>query len=141
VGKVLKVTKKNNWLQGVYKSDKSRKLNNFRSSWELKLFQFLDESKAVKNWESECLKIPYILDHKKKYYLPDMLVNGNLLLEVKPANQIMWPMNVAKFEAAIAFCKMKGWKFCIITKEQMSPVYLTEQIILASKKEEKTLQT
>ena len=128
IGQILKVRKKNNWLQGLYKSPKSRKLNNFKSSWELSFYRFLDNCKFVKNWESECVKIPYILEGKKKNYLPDVLINGKLLVEVKPKSQVNWTMNQKKFESARNFCAVRKWRFLIITKELMNPIYLTEQI-------------
>jgi hypothetical protein len=55
-------------------------------------------------------------------------VDNHLLVEIKPKEQIGWPMNVAKFRAAAKFCKLKGWNFRVIVKEQINPLYLTEQI-------------
>lgn len=127
-GQILKLVKKNKWLQGIYKSPKSLKLNSFKSSWELGLYQWLDSSPLVKRWESECVKIPYIINGRKKYYLPDVLINNSLLLEIKPKNQIAWKMNQLKFKSAVSFCKLKGWRFQVITKELLNPIFLTEQI-------------
>jgi len=128
-GKVLRIRKRYNWIQGVYRSPKSMKLHNFKSSWELNLYKFLDGCKYVKAWESECVKIPYKYRGRVKRYLPDVLINNRLLLEVKPKNQIGWPINVAKFRSAKEFCKVKGWSFKVVTKELLNPIYLTEQII------------
>ena len=58
-----------------------------------------------------------------------LLANGNLLVEVKPLNQIGYPINKAKFEAAVKFCKTKGWRFVIWNKALISnKIYLMEQI-------------
>jgi hypothetical protein len=116
-GRILKVVKKNNWIQGIYKSPQSPRLQKFRSSWELNLFQFLDECNNVNSWESEIVAIPYKYGNKWRRYYPDLLINHKLLIEVKPAGQIATPMNVAKFKAAQLFCKSKGWTFMIVTKE------------------------
>lgn len=127
-GRILRAWKKNKWIQGIYQSPKSKKLNNFKSSWELRLYEFLDATPLVRSWETECVRIPYILRGKRKWYLPDILINGRLLIEVKPMNQIKWGINQAKFSSAKQFCKMKGWVFQVITKELMNPIYLSEQI-------------
>lgn len=127
-GKVLKKWRKGKWYQGIYQSPKSRKLNNFKSSWELKLYQFLDYSPLVETWDSECVQIPYYLKGRYKLYYPDVLINKTLLLEVKPKHQISTAMNQAKFKYAKRYCDQRGWTFQIITKELMTPVYLTEQV-------------
>ena len=129
-GEILRLTKKNNWLQGVYRSPKAQKLNSFKSSWELHFYEFLDECTHVYKWESEIVKIPYYFKLKWRNYLPDVLINGNYLIEIKPANQIAYPMNQAKFKAAKEYCLKKGWTFNIITKEHLAnKIYLTEQIL------------
>jgi len=129
MGKLLKITKKHNWIQGVYESPKSLKLHNFKSSWELTLYRFLDSSPLVEKWESECVKIPYFFNRKRRNYIPDVLINDQLLLEVKPMNQIRTQMNLAKFEAASNFCMMKRWTFRVITKERLTATHLSEEII------------
>jgi len=133
-GKVLQVTQKNNWLQGVYRSPKASKLCKFKSSWELKVYQWLDNCPLVKRWEAECIVIPYVLFGKSKRYYPDLLINGNLLIEIKPKNQLKTRMNLKKFEAAERFCVIRGWIFKVITKEMMTDSYLTEQVLNAVKK-------
>lgn len=128
-GTIVKSWKKNNWLQGYYKSPKSNKLARFLSSWELNLFIFLDECNFVTSWNSEAVKIPYKFKGVWKRYLPDVLINNNLLVEVKPLNQIKYAMNVAKFESAISFCRAKGWRFQIWDKNMISnKMYLMEQV-------------
>jgi hypothetical protein len=134
-GTILKTWKKNKWLQGIYKSPKSQRLARFLSSWELELFVFLDECNLVRNWESEAIKIPYRYRGTWKRYLPDVLINNNLLVEIKPITQIGYSMNKAKFEAAISFCKNKGWRFQIWDKNLISnKIYLMEQVKKVEKK-------
>ena len=67
-------------------------INNieYRSSWELYVFNWLDRSKDVVAWNSEEIVIPYwdsTLRKKRKYYLDVycMLSNGNEFFgEIKP---------------------------------------------------------
>ena len=48
----------------------------YRSSWELRLFVYLDSTPAVLQWASEEFSIPYLspLDGKVHQYFPDALV-------------------------------------------------------------------
>jgi hypothetical protein len=127
---ILKTWKKNNWTQGLYKSYKSSRVQRFQSSWELQLFQILDESSIVSSWDSEVVAIPYYYRGKWRRYLPDILINKRLLIEIKPTHQIKYPMNQAKFKAAVEYCKKKGWKFLILNKNLIEKrAYLQEEII------------
>lgn len=120
----------------------------FRSSWELEFNKFLDNNPNVIRWASEELAIPYIkpTDGRVHRYFVDYFVefkdkNGSIqreIIEVKPSNQTRAPkktkgkkaqtyidermtyeVNKAKWLAADAFAKEKGWKFRIITEKEM----------------------
>lgn len=115
----------------------------FRSSWELYANQFFDNNPKVLRWASEEIKIPYIkpTDGKVHYYYPDYWVeyemkNGDVVqevIEVKPQDQVnrrkkkrqsrydqlMYAINISKWEAATLFCKKNGMKFRILTEEQL----------------------
>ena len=134
IGKIVQLKKKNNWIQGIYRSPKASKPCKFKSSWELFVYKWLDASPLVIKWESECVAIPYVLRGEGKRYYPDILINGNLLIEIKPANQQNSEMNLKKFEAARGFCERRGWVFQVITKKEMTDTFLTEQVINAGKK-------
>ncbi len=82
-----------------YKGDSSNII--YRSSWELKLFNYLDQHPSVQKWSSEEFFIPYIspIDGKWHRYFPDVYVeqintNGKkqtVLIEVKPDAQTRPP--------------------------------------------------
>lgn len=76
----------------------------FRSSWELRAFEFLDNNKNVIGWVSEEIQIPYNkpiissnggMTYKPAIYYPDLYVeyidkSGNLIkevIEIKPKKQ------------------------------------------------------
>ena len=111
----------------------------YRSSWEFAFMKFCDESPSVSKWASEAIRIPYRnpLTGKHTVYVPDFLIqysdkNGRPhveLIEVKPDNQTMkenvgrdewrqaqYIQNVAKWEAARAWCKQKKIFFRVITE-------------------------
>ena len=126
-----------------YKGD----VNNIRymSSWELKLQEFLDNNPNVLEWSSETIRIPYIkpTDGRVHHYLPDFYVkvkvkDGNIreeIIEVKPFKetreskarkpstllyeQVTYQVNLAKWAAAEAWCKQRGFHFRILTERSL----------------------
>lgn len=110
-----------------------------RSSWEFVFMRMLDEHPGVQNWASESIQIPYRdpLTGKNTIYVPDFFVvyvdkNGAKhaeVVEVKPANQTFreavgksvarqqeYVKNMAKWEAATAWCKQQGIKFRVVNE-------------------------
>jgi hypothetical protein len=128
-----------------YKGDPTNII--FRSLWERKLMVYLDENKAVVQWSSEEIAIPYRspLDNRIHRYFPDFYVKavdaeGNLkemLLEVKPKKETKeptkkkrvtkqyitevttWGKNQAKWKAAEDYCSDRGWEFKLITEKEL----------------------
>ena len=128
-----------------YKGD----INNivWRSTWELKLLKFLDESDSVLEYGSEEIVIPYYspVDGKPHRYFVDFYVNildrngisRKYIVEVKPYDQTIPPktrsrvtrsyikecqtyaVNQAKWEAARAFAKHNGIAFLVLTEKDL----------------------
>ena len=113
----------------------------FRSSWELRLFQWLDVTPAVLQWASEEFSIPYLhpFDKRVANYYPDGLVvykdkYGNVkkeIIEIKPYKEtVLTPrasdqdkyalaVNQAKWKAAADFAAKQGLSFRVITEKTM----------------------
>lgn len=119
----------------------------YRSGWEKRVMQSLDENTNVLRWASEEIVVPYIspIDNRPHRYFVDFYVEARavdgsikkMLLEVKPAAQTQPPkspkrktkryisevmtygVNEAKWKAAKEFCKDKGWEFRIITEAEL----------------------
>lgn len=82
-----------------YKGDPTNII--YRSSWELKLFNYLDQHPSVQKWSSEEFFIPYLspIDGKWHRYFPDVYVEQintdgkkqTVLIEVKPDAQTRPP--------------------------------------------------
>lgn len=110
----------------------------YRSSWEWAVMQFCDNNPAIQKWASESIKIPYQdpLTGKYSIYVPDFFLNyvdrtGKQhaeVWEVKPLNQTSkekvgrnkvnqahYIRNMAKWEAARAWCKQQGILFRILS--------------------------
>jgi hypothetical protein len=113
-----------------------------RSSWEFVFMKMLDEHSSVLNWASESIQIPYRDPFTGKYtiYVPDFFINYSdkdgkshaELIEVKPAsqtikekvgksqyNQQQYVKNMAKWEAANAWCRQKGIKFRVVNEGEI----------------------
>lgn len=90
------------WNQGFYKPINPSKCMNptlpyYRSNYERKFMQYLDNNTNILRWNSEMIKIPYryTLDNKIHSYTPDFYVestttNGKsvkYLIEVKDTNE------------------------------------------------------
>ncbi len=110
-----------------------------RSSWEFVFMRMLDEHPGVVNWASESIQIPYRdpLTGRQTIYVPDFFIvyndkNGKKnaeVVEIKPAshtlreavgksqyNQQQYVKNLAKWEAALAWCKQQNIKFRVINE-------------------------
>jgi hypothetical protein len=120
----------------------------YRSGLELKAFRYLDNNSNVISWGSESVIIPYVspLDGKIHRYFVDLVAKlnskdgtiKNLLIEVKPEKQTRPPLesqnkkkktliyekyqfatNMAKWDAARAWCKSKGYIFIILNEKHL----------------------
>jgi len=96
-----------NFKQGIFKpKNKKKYIGNadnivFRSGWELRVMNWLDQNTNVIEWCSEELMIPYFFqgDGKTHRYYPDFLiklkskngVNRKIIIEVKPAKETVLP--------------------------------------------------
>lgn len=135
------------WKQGFFKPKHPEKykgdVNNIamRSSWEFSFAKFLDGNPNVLEWASEEFFIQYFNPVKQRTarYYPDFWVkyknkHGEIIeevIEVKPYNQVQrpkrgnkyeqlqWVVNMAKWDAAIKFCKQRNLKFRVLTENSL----------------------
>lgn len=118
----------------------------WRSTWERKVMDWLDQSESVIYWSSEELAIKYYnpVDNKIHRYFPDFIIkvkkkDGTVMthvIEVKPEHQtkqpirkkqtqkfineyITYTINQSKWKAATEFCKDRGWEFRILTEKNL----------------------
>jgi hypothetical protein len=128
-----------------YKGDISNVI--YRSSWELRFMKYCDHNKAIIEWGSETMIIPYKspIDNKIHRYFVDFYVkikesNGKVtkyLIEIKPEKFTKPPVipqrktkrfleevfnygtNQAKWKAANEFCEDRGMKFLVLTEKDL----------------------
>lgn len=138
-------SKKSRYLQGYFEN--AKKYFGplpiiYRSSWELLTMQKLEFNPAVEKWSSEHVSIPYTMQEKKdgKFvsvrhtYYTDFTVHTKdgkkYILEVKPlslsplnesqikSNPAIYK-NACKWKAALAWCKLNGYEFKVITEQHL----------------------
>jgi hypothetical protein len=141
------------YKQGIYKPvDRTkyagRKLPQYRSSWELKFFQWCDKNVNVIEWSSESVIVPYKspVDNRYHRYFVDSkltLREGEelvrYLVEIKPSQQtkppvessrkkkstilyerVTYAVNQAKWAAAEKYAEGKNMKFIILTENELN---------------------
>ena len=119
-----------------------------RSSWELKIFKWMDENPNVTESQSEDCVLPYMSPDDNKYhrYFPDVFarIKGSdgrrkaYLIEIKPYAQTIEPkvksritkqyikevctygVNSAKWKAAKLYCLDRKWEFMILTEKDVN---------------------
>lgn len=128
-----------------YKGDPTNII--YRSGWELKAMVYFDKHPDIIGWASEELIIPYKspIDGRWHRYFPDFVIKtrnkqgeiGTTVIEVKPYAQTQEPkrqdkltkkylsevktygVNKYKWDAAIEYCKDRGWNFIIMTEYEL----------------------
>lgn len=134
---IFKPKNASKWLLSAASLDDSHQLV-YRSSYEKKFYQFLDDSDYVKYISVEPFSIPYIsIDNKQHRYYPDCLIRTNdnktIMVEIKPMGKVKlkaksvsdemlkeFDINQRKWHAARMMCKEKLWRFCIITENELN---------------------
>lgn len=149
----LSMKSNSKFMQGKYKvKNRSKYKGNpdnvmYRSSWELKLFNWLDNNPNIIQFSSEEYVVPYLspLDGRIHRYFPDVYVKvrnkdgiiKEMLIEVKPEKQVNEPVkksritksyitevttyavNQSKWKAAKEYCADRGWEFRIMTEKHL----------------------
>lgn len=134
------------WAQGIYTVKNRAKYvgksePKYRSGWELTFMNFCDNNKNVIYWASEAIAIPYKhpLTGKMTNYIPDFFVLYENkfgqriaeIVEIKPKKQslieskasakdrVVVAINHAKWHAASQYCKRNGYKFRVVTEDDL----------------------
>lgn len=141
-------------MKGVYRPKNPEKYKGdptniiYRSSYELKLFMYLDTHPEIVWWQSEEMFIPYRspLDRRVHRYFPDVVLRRadgkTVMIEVKPQKDTVpptkkslkngkpskqylrevmeWGKNQAKWDAAREYCADRDWEFLIFTERELN---------------------
>ena len=135
------------YAQGVFQIKNPEKYvgnksPTYRSGWEFVFMQFCDNNPSIIQWASEAIHINYRnpLTNKNTIYVPDFLIvyvdkTGKKhaeVIEVKPTKETTLEaagrspraqaaaiVNMAKWEAARAWCKHQGLVFRVVTENEI----------------------
>jgi hypothetical protein len=107
--------------KGIYTSTKTGQEHFYRSGWELSTMQRLDVDASVVTWQYEAVRIPYIYDNHKRWYVPDFIItfqDGHReMWEVKSTWLLKAEKTMLKEEAARIWCQTNDvQKFEVITR-------------------------
>ena len=139
--------------RGKYRPKSPNKYNGdptnivYRSSWELRLMNWLDSNNNVIKWSSEEVVVPYKhpITGRWHRYFPDFMAvmkdknstNKTYMIEVKPKKQVDPPekktkitkryiqevqtyaINSYKWKYAKEYCKDRNWIFIVITEKEL----------------------
>lgn len=107
---------------------------NFESSLERDWIAVLDFHPAVKSICEQPFSLYYDIEGVKRRYTPDVLAEwstpkGNvktIVYEVKPIDELRanWKSYRPRFKAAVRYCRLRGWKFKIVTEREIRTPYL-----------------
>jgi len=94
----------------------------FRSSWELKVAEFMDACSLIISYAGEPITVPYIdSEGLMKYTKPDFLVTMEkgyqILLEVKPTSMINYKENKYKIIGHREYCNANNIQYALVTEE------------------------
>ena len=83
----------------------------------------LERMPGVKTWtKRHGIKIPYKALFLTRHYLPDFLVEFNdgskEIHETKGLPLLFWASTAIKREVAEVYCRERGWKYKLITKDK-----------------------
>lgn len=145
--------KYSSYKQGTYKPVNrekyiGRRSPEYRSSWELKFFQWCDRNVNILEWASESTIVPYKspIDKRMHRYFVDgtiALREGDsikrYLVEIKPFKQtqppvssskkkkstiiyenVTYAVNTAKWKAAKTYAEKRNMEFIILTENELN---------------------
>ena len=141
------------YKQGTYKVKNTSKYlgtsnPRYLSSYELRVFNYLDNSPHVLKWGAEIIIVPYYspADESNRRYMVDIYAeyrkpSGEVvkeIIEIKPTKDTIQPkktrgkkqrtylrevytynVNIAKWIAATAYAKARGWTFRLLTEKDI----------------------
>lgn len=135
---VRRIPKSYRSVTGLVASNKLQRMAEFESSLERDLILLIEFDLNVNYYEEQPLVINYVdSDGQEHSYTPDIFVKYRndiapakwmlpSLYEVKYRQDLFanWKELKPKYRAARAYAKAKGWKFYIITEQEIRTPYL-----------------
>lgn len=111
------------FYKGHFFSTKNNKEILYRSSYELKAFEILEQDKNVLKYEYEKLRIKYFYNEINRIYIPDLLVyyRNDIIkvIEIKAEWATKTERNLIKCNEAMKYCKKNNYLFEVWTEKEL----------------------
>jgi len=121
---------------GHFPSIKMKRMIMFESLIERDYLYLLDYAPNVKWFEEQPLTIEYRHDGKVLRYTPDFHIveaKRDVLVECKPLAFVDKNENQRKFQAARAWCAERGWRFRVVTDQDIRVGFRLENVKLLTR--------
>lgn len=119
--KKKKKSKKPNFDQGKFFSEKNGKAISHKSGYEKTVYECLEHINEVVGYQEEPFSVPYFYKGERREYYPDLIVHladgKKEVWEIKPSNQTHIEQNRAKWDACYNYCLHRGWPFKVKTEK------------------------
>lgn len=135
-----KKTRKPKFRQGVFHSKKANCDFTYRSGMEADFYALLEQDVDVETFFAEPFKVPYFFQNRWHDYIPDLRINyidgTTEIWEIKPATQLEYEQNQAKWAAMNDHASNMGWQFIVQTEVALGKLKrkLQKQLAESSKK-------
>jgi len=101
--------------KGHFFSHKNNKTFFYRSSWEEIFMQQLEKDSVVDFYDVESLVIKYMFEGGMHRYIPDFLINGSRIVEIKPKFRLTEPKVIAKAKAGTEYAIKNSMTYEIVS--------------------------
>lgn len=109
-------TCKHGWIL----SKKFDKRFYYQSSYEKRFIEFCESSSKIKSLQRVPFVIPYVDDMKRsRNYFPDFLVNGFIVIEIKPKSMLDYNNNQLKIDAGRSYCLTHGFEYKLLMELEL----------------------
>jgi hypothetical protein len=111
--------------KGWYKSSKTEREHFFKSSWEEAVMKHLDVDDSVKDWDYECVRIPYVYgaENRQRWYVPDFVITrvdgAKEMWEVKPSQFAQTERVLNTSAAGQAYCEEHNIEYTLVTEHTL----------------------
>ena len=92
----------------------------YQSSYEFNFLEFCEQSNKISSLQKVNFMIPYIGNDKRSHnYFPDFIVNGVIVVEIKPKSMLNYNNNKLKIESGKLYCENNGYDYKLLMEEEL----------------------
>lgn len=93
----------------------------YQSSYEKRFLDYCEISNKISALQKVPFVIPYIDDCGKSHvYYADFLVNGKIVVEIKPSSLLNYNHNREKISAGKIYCSQNGYEYKLLMEDELN---------------------